>query len=81
MYELEISRRRDGALYWGLFADAMRPGLYIEEFLVESWMEHLRQHERATADDWSLHETIRAMQDGPDLPRVNHFIAQERTSE
>jgi MFS family permease len=81
MYELEISRRRDGALYWGLFADPVRPGIYIEEFLVESWMEHLRQHERATADDRSLHETIRAMQDGPDLPRVKHFIAQARINE
>jgi MFS family permease len=77
MYSLESSRRRDGALYWALFADPLRPGLFLEEFLVESWLEHLRQHERVTADDWSLQETIRAMQTSPDLPRVAHYLAYE----
>jgi MFS family permease len=78
MRSLEISRRRGGALYWGLFADPLRPGVYLEEFLVESWVEHLRQHERVTADDWSLHQTIRGMQASPDLPRVAHYLAEER---
>jgi hypothetical protein len=80
MYSLEGSRCRDGALYWALFADPLRPGLYLEEFLVESWLEHLRQHERVTADDWSLQETIRAMQTSPDLPRVAHYLAYENVA-
>jgi MFS family permease len=78
MYSLEIPRRRDGALYWALFADPLRPGAYLEEFLVESWVEHLRQHERVTADDWNLQNTIREMQTSPDLPRVAHYLADER---
>jgi hypothetical protein len=79
MYNLERSRRRDGALYSALFADPLHPGQYLEEFLVESWLEHLRQHERVTADDWSLQETIRAMRTSPDLPRVAHYLAYENT--
>jgi MFS family permease len=78
MHKLEISRRRDGALYWALFEDPLHPGGYLEEFLVESWLEHLRQHERGTADDWRLQESIRAMQTSSDLPRVAHYLADER---
>ena len=44
-------RRRDGAIRWGLFEDAATPGRYIETFVVESWAEHLRQHERVTISD------------------------------
>jgi MFS family permease len=78
MHRLERSRRRDGAVYWALFADPSQPGLYLEEFLVESWLEHLRQHERATVDDHDLQETIQAMQIGLDRPVVHHYVAGER---
>jgi hypothetical protein len=79
MYRLESSRRRNGALYWGLFADPLRPGFCLEEFLVESWLEHFSQHERVTVDDDNLQEVIRAMQVGQELPRVQHYVAHERT--
>ncbi len=77
MHELEVVRRRDGAIYWDLFVDPLRRGFYMEQFLVESWLEHLRQHERVTADDDHLQETIRLMQAGPDLPKVTHYVAHE----
>ena len=80
MYELEVSRRRDGALYWGLFADPAESGLYIEQFLVESWTEHLRQHERTTVDDRMLQDAIRSMLSGAELPLVDHYIAHEHFS-
>ena len=44
-------RRRDGAFAWGVFEDAAEPGRFVETFLVESWLEHLRQHERVTEAD------------------------------
>ena len=50
----------------------------MEHFLVESWVEHLRQHDRTVADDSILEETIRRMQKGPDPPLVTHYIADER---
>jgi len=78
MHRMEGSRRRGGATCWGLFADPVRPGVYMEHFLVESWVEHLRQHDRTVADDSILEETIRRMQRGPDPPLVTHYIADER---
>lgn len=80
MYELEVSRRRDGALYWGLFADPAEAGLYIEQFLVESWTEHLRQHERTTVDDRILQDAIRSMLSGAESPLVDHYVAHEHLS-
>jgi MFS family permease len=44
-------RRRDGAYWWGIFRDTEAADLYLETFLVNSWAEHLRQHERQTQAD------------------------------
>lgn len=42
MHALSRSRRRDGAIRWGLFHDTAEPSRYLETFVVESWAEHLR---------------------------------------
>jgi MFS family permease len=73
---LEHERRRDGAYAWGVFEDAAEPGRMVETFLVESWMEHLRQHERVTESDRLLQEEIRRY-DVAGNPKVTHFIAAE----
>ncbi len=39
-------RLRDGAIEWGLFHDTIDLTRYVEFFIVESWLDHLRQHER-----------------------------------
>jgi hypothetical protein len=44
-------RRRDGAYRWGVFEDTADPSRFVETFLVDSWLEHLRQHERVTNAD------------------------------
>src|SRR5919199_1730090 len=46
MERLGRSRRRSGATRWGVFHDAADPSRYLEAFIVDSWVEHLRQHER-----------------------------------
>ena len=51
IHEFERIRRRDGATRWGIFYDAEMPGTYLESFLVDSWAEHLRQHDRFTLAD------------------------------
>jgi len=68
-------RRRDGAYRWGVFADSADHDRYLETFLMESWVEHLRQHERVTNSDRVLQERIRHMLHGP--LTVTHFIAAD----
>ncbi len=75
MHELARLRRRDGAVEWGLFRDAADPGRYLETFLVDSWAEHLRQHERVTAVDRAVQDRAAAFHLGPGRPLVTHLIA------
>ncbi|MFZ3226344.1 MAG: MFS transporter, partial [Xanthobacteraceae bacterium] len=74
--QLEHERRRDGAYAWGVFEDAAEAGRMVETFLVESWMEHLRQHERVTNADRLVQDAVhRFTLSG--APKVTHFIAAE----
>ncbi len=73
---LEHQRRRDGAYAWGVFEDAADEGRIIETFLVESWMEHLRQHERVTNADRVVQEAVHRFH-LHGAPKVTHFIAAE----
>jgi len=72
---LETERRRDGAYSWGVFEDLAKPDRFVETFHVESWLEHLRQHERVTRADQKVEESVRRFVIGE--PRVTHMIAAE----
>jgi MFS family permease len=75
MRALGRSRRRDGAVQWGVVEDTTEPGTYLEYFLDGSWVEHLRQHERVTEDERALQEQILALlADHQQRPLVRHFV-------
>jgi MFS family permease len=67
-------RRRDGAYRWGVFEDVANPGRFVETYVVRSWAEHLRQHERFTAEDLIVRDRVRSFHIGDDPPRVSHLI-------
>ena len=69
-------RRRDGAFAWGVFEDAGEPGRFVETFLVESWLEHLRQHERVTKADHLSEERVHRFLLKPE--KVTHLISAEQ---
>jgi MFS family permease len=75
MQELGRLRRRDGALDWGLFRDVADPSRFVEFFLTDSWIEHLRQHERITVADLEIEGAVRAYHTGEAAPRVHHFVS------
>ncbi len=75
--ELGESRRRDGGYFWSHFQDTADPCLIREVLLVESWAEHLRQHERVTRSDQQLQNDLSAfLQDGTE-PRARHFVHEK----
>jgi len=77
MRSLGEIRLRDGALRWGIWADSARPGRYLESFVLESWLAHLRQHERVTAADRAVQAIARAFHRGDEPPRVTHFVHEQ----
>ncbi|MEO6651983.1 MAG: MFS transporter [Ilumatobacteraceae bacterium] len=48
MRPVERDRRRSGASQWGLFRDLADTDLFLETFVVDTWAEHMRQHQRRT---------------------------------
>jgi len=76
MQKMRRIRRRDGAIHWGIYEDTAYPGTVIESFTVESWLEHLRQHDRVTNADRVQQETLRAFQSGDTPPVVRHFVTR-----
>jgi hypothetical protein len=75
MQQMRRLRRRDGAFMWELFSDIERPDIVVECFMVESWLEHLRQHERVTVADRDIIEKSRAFHLGSAPPKVTHLVA------
>ena len=75
--ELKRIRLRDGAIRWNLLRDSADIERYLEIFVTESWGEHLRQHERITAQDRELEGRVQAFHLGATPPRITHFIAEE----
>jgi MFS family permease len=66
-------RRRDGASWWGVFRDLEHADdAYLETFLVTSWAEHVRQHERFTRGDEAAEARIRELVE--EEPAIRHLI-------
>lgn len=75
--KLHQTRKRDGAYFWELFQDAARSDYYLECFMVESWLEHLRQHDRVSVSDRALQERIEACLHSPSTKTISHYIAAQ----
>ena len=76
IYKYQRIRRRDGATRWGVFFDSEHPHRYLESFLVDSWAEHQRQHDRFTVADREFEEHVAKFSVQP--AKVRHFIYATR---
>jgi MFS family permease len=73
LQRLSRQRRRDGAYAWGLYESTSEGSAYVETFLVDSWLEHLRQHQRVTQADRLLEDEVRKLLQ--EAPAVHHYVA------
>ncbi len=76
MRDVRRMRLRNGAVAWGLFQDTERAELFVETFVAESWLEHLRQHQRLTVEDLDFKQAAESYHQGDQPPRVKHYIAR-----
>jgi predicted MFS family arabinose efflux permease len=76
MRELRRTRRRDGAMRWSLFQDLSDPERHVESFLVSSWAEHERAHERGVRSDRAAVERVLRLHRG-EPPRVTHLLGHD----
>jgi MFS family permease len=74
MFHLRQIRLRDGAFRCSVFVDLEDAAVYRETFLVGSWAEHLRQHERATVEDHRVEQAVLAFHISPQPPVIKHLL-------
>ena len=75
--QARFSRRRTGASCWRVWQDAADPDRVLEQFVVASWDEHLRQHARVSDRDQERLNEIRAMTDPAHPTTVTHWLTPQ----
>ncbi|SQI42732.1 Bacterial protein of uncharacterised function (DUF894) [Serratia plymuthica] len=75
MQDMRRVRRRGGAINWSVYEDILQPGVFVETFVVGSWMEYLRQQERYTMNDQKIQNRICAFHQGETLPLIRYLVA------
>jgi MFS family permease/quinol monooxygenase YgiN len=79
MQEVRKMRRRNGAYFWQLFHDSEDPTRFVETFMDESWMEHLRQHERASVADREILRRAKEYLVEGGSTRSSHWLADRES--
>ncbi|WP_105104203.1 MFS transporter [Microbulbifer pacificus] len=74
---LKASRERHGAYAWGLFEDVAIPGRMLEYFIEESWVAHLRHHQRTSVLDSEIQQRVLQYQRPGTAPIVIHRLAPD----
>jgi MFS family permease len=73
MEAMRRSRLRSGASRWDLYRVGENPCLFLEQFRVQTWQEHQRQHDgRLTAEDQAIEDAAFAHVVG--TPRTRHLL-------
>lgn len=67
--------KRDG-FFLGVFRHDRHQDVFIESFLIESWAEHLRQHERITIVDRLVEDRVLSFHIGNKPPVVDLILSQ-----
>jgi len=74
MQEVQLSRQRNGAYGWSIARDIADPELWIERYHCPTWLDYLRQRNRATQSERALHQRAMAFHLGPDPVRIHLML-------
>lgn len=72
--KLRLTRLREGSFFWSIFKDVENPKKYVECFMVESWLEHLRFHERVSIADRKIQAAVNVYHSGSAKPKTTHYV-------
>jgi predicted MFS family arabinose efflux permease len=74
MQEVQLSRQRNGAYGWSIARDIADPELWTERYHCPTWLDYLRQRNRATQSERALHQRAIDFHVGPDPIRVRRML-------
>jgi MFS family permease len=79
MQAVREMRRRNGAYFWELFHDSADTAHFVECFMDESWLEHLRQHERVSVADRAIQQRAKQFLVEGESTKSSHWLADRET--
>jgi MFS family permease len=79
MQDVREMRRRNGAYFWQLFHDSEDPTRFVETFMDESWVEHLRQHERASIADREIQRRAKQYLAEGEVTKSSHWLGERES--
>lgn len=74
MQHVQSSRQRNGAYGWTIARDVADPELWVERYYCPTWLDYLRQRNRATQSERDLHRRAMSFHMGPEPIRVRRFL-------
>ena len=74
MQDVQLSRQRSGAYDWSLARDIADPELWTERYHCPTWLDYLRQRNRATQTERALHQQAIAFHSGSDPVRIRRML-------
>lgn len=74
IHRVREMRMRNGAIRWGIFQDTRQPDRFVETFVVDSWLNFLRQRERFSAPDRALRDAAWSFHQGKAPPSVSYML-------
>lgn len=77
MQDMRRVRRRGGSISWAVYEDILQPGIFVETFVVGSWMEHLRQLERYTINDRKIQKRVQTFHQAEQMPVAHYLVTPE----
>ena len=74
MQDVQLSRQRTGAYGWSVARDIADPELWTERYHCPTWLDYLRQRNRATQSERKLHQEAIAFHVGPEPIRIRRML-------
>ncbi len=74
MQDVQLSRQRNGAYGWSIARDIADPELWTERYHCPTWLDFLRQRNRATLSERALYQRASDFHLGPDPIRVRRML-------
>lgn len=74
MQRVQLTRQRNGAYGWSIARELADPELWIERYHCPTWLDYLRQRNRATQSERGLQEDAEAFHRGPGPVRIRRML-------
>lgn len=74
MLQVQATRQRNGAYGWSIARDIADPEIWTERYHCPTWLDYLRQRNRATQSERELHLHAMSFHIGPEPIRIRRML-------